>query len=1273
MRMKRLVVPIVLLVAVLVVFVGFRQDATIGAGVEVPSESPSRMTVVIERPSGTASRMRGGNVGERRKSGALPALEKEGRMIRPGTEFWKRVADHPGVALAGIPERIANLFEVVDGREVVDGPAFVTESRGSKILLGGEESAGELSLSTSSFRIGGSSISLDRNNRFQTIGNTAQASLNEALAIDEHVEVLDQGIEWTWILNRPVSGDVSVGLLLEGAGEAISSGDGEWLVGNDSNGSWIHIGRSVLVDALGRTLDLATDYTPGLATVHVPAAALSNVVFPVAIDPIINPGVDIEMTKRATPNRIPSIASNGDNYLVVWEDHRNNALSKVDVYATRVSKDGAILDADGIAVSRSANDQTDPVVASDGDGYLVIWSDARKGTASRSIYGTLVSADGEVADSQGVLIGRGSASEEKPALAFNGERYLAVWQAVGGSKASVRARRVSTDLEHLDESPLQVAASADKNGSPAVASDGIDFLVVWSADSTGSLDVFGRRIAGTDGMFFEEEPFVVTNADRDQTLPAVASNGDGYLVVWQDFRIGLDVFGARVDGDSGQVLDPAGIAINTAGGSQFNAGVASDGEGYVVTWQDTRRGQSDVFLTQVSGDGSVEDLEGTRVNRTANVAVGPAIASTGESFLIVYQKVSSNSEVSILGQRFSKYEPTEIRFTVESASWLEGSDPVVLDALAEFEAPGMSLISGGMLEVTIADASEGDILELVAASESVTVESGSVVIDGREVALISGVAPTSMIKVSFGENARASDVESVLRGLRFTNDAETPQSGERAVEVKFTDGSGVASPAAKMFVNVTDAGAIPVITKQPMGGSIAEGGEFTLSVEAEWNGAEELTYQWQFEGEDLPGAVLPTILLTNLKLEEAGAYRVVVKSPAASTVSEAAVLEVYEVVSFVERNLPSGYGPGMLLSISLEVMPPVGTEVYAVEDSPPAGWLVEDAGEGAYDSGSGKIKFGPWFGDAEATFTYTVRVPQDAAGDVVFNGVGSADGQRSPVGGDETIGAGVAHPADRSPENGILNIEEVSAYSLAWRKGQAWPVEPSEIPIEFVTSAGSIWKEGELYAFDYSITSAPQWWVSMEDDGVAAADVSEPTTEVTVEPVDDDENAQEVVINVAPIAGTKAWAVEELIAEGWEASGIIGGGVLDPLNGKLKWGPFFDSKARTIGYTLTRAAGSESELYFSGVVSVDGTVTDLRSAPAMGEPAFVTASSRLTSGVFELLFTGETGRSYRIEASSDLASWLEVETIVSGGEETIFVDPVFAQHDLRFYRVIPVF
>jgi hypothetical protein len=66
----------------------------------------------------------------------------------------------------------------------------------------------------------------------------------------------------------------------------------------------------------------------------------------------------------------PSIGFDGTNFLVTWTDGRD---SLEQIYASRVTPSGTVLDPGGFPVKQENDEQVSSDVAFDGTNYLVVW------------------------------------------------------------------------------------------------------------------------------------------------------------------------------------------------------------------------------------------------------------------------------------------------------------------------------------------------------------------------------------------------------------------------------------------------------------------------------------------------------------------------------------------------------------------------------------------------------------------------------------------------------------------------------------------------------------------------------------------------------------------------------------------------------------------------------------------------------------------------------------------------------------------------------------
>lgn len=83
--------------------------------------------------------------------------------------------------------------------------------------------------------------------------------------------------------------------------------------------------------------------------------------------------------------------------------------------------------------------------------------------------------------------------------------------------------------------------------------------------------------------------------------------------------------------------------------------------------------------------------------------------------------------------------------------------------------------------------------------------------------------------------------------------------------------------------------------------------------------------------------------------------------------------------------------------------------------------------------------------------------------------------------------------------------------------------------------------------------------------------------------------AVNVSITVNPAPNTVVYSIEETPPTGWTVNpaSISAGGSWDSPNGKVKWGPYFQSTGQTLTYTVTPPAGTSGTKTFTGVVAFD--------------------------------------------------------------------------------------
>ena len=319
----------------------------------------------------------------------------------------------------------------------------------------------------------------------------------------------------------------------------------------------------------------------------------------------------------------PSVSFDGTNYLAVWQDERNR---NGDIYGARVSSQGSVLDSTSISISVNDSLQSSPAVSFDGTNYFIVWQDKRG--ANNDIYGARVSIQGIVFDSSGIIISSANGNQEKPAIDFDGTNYLVVWQDSRNGNYDIYGTRIDTSGTILDPTGIPISIAANSQSIPSIVFGGANYLVVWQDYRNSLYEIYGARITPS-GNVLDPSGILIATAGPNWN-PQVSFDGNNFFVVWgAGLSFDQDIYGTRISQD-GIILDPGGITIAGVGGNQCQPCAVFDGTNYLVIWQDQRNGDNyDIYGSRVTTDGIVLDPDGLELlnqpfNRT-NPALGKGL------------------------------------------------------------------------------------------------------------------------------------------------------------------------------------------------------------------------------------------------------------------------------------------------------------------------------------------------------------------------------------------------------------------------------------------------------------------------------------------------------------------------------------------------------------------------------------------------------------------------------------------------------------------------
>jgi hypothetical protein len=328
----------------------------------------------------------------------------------------------------------------------------------------------------------------------------------------------------------------------------------------------------------------------------------------------------------------------------------------VDGAQVGVLPDGQLIG--GLAAANSDGDQPGrPGIASDGQHFLVA---ATKIPNSRSltgdIVGLLVSAQG-VVEKTFPIIGNVQLNVKIDAT-FDGNNYLVVIAGQDG----FRGVRIAPDGTALGQ-PFTIYAGV--TGAPAIAAGGGSTLVAYTKwdSTTYQQHLYATLISPTGTL----SPEILVSGVANATAPAAAYDGSNFFVVWEDRRNAHDIdeddiYGARISA-TGELVDPAGLAITTTPPHQTDPHVAFDGTNYVVAWFDSKEvsfiGDGDIRGARLGVDGTLLDgpaaSGGFAISANEDLKGHPRVIAFAQGSLVVWEvpQFTRSAVAGIYGTRLS--------------------------------------------------------------------------------------------------------------------------------------------------------------------------------------------------------------------------------------------------------------------------------------------------------------------------------------------------------------------------------------------------------------------------------------------------------------------------------------------------------------------------------------------------------------------------------------------------------------------------------------------
>ena len=393
----------------------------------------------------------------------------------------------------------------------------------------------------------------------------------------------------------------------------------------------------------------------------------------------------------------------------------------------------------------------------------------------------------------------------------------------------------------------------------AVRAPSPTMVVAWGDDWYGVCDVpsgLTNAIAVAGGYDFSlalkadgrvvawgNNTYGATNVPAGLTnVTAIAAGGEFALALLQNGTV--VAWGTN---DYGQTNVPAGLTNVTAIAAGFRCSFALRNDGTVVAWGQNTYGQTNVPalgpVTQVAAGA----VQGAALLTNSTVAVWSSINYSGYPYYWGLTNVPTGLS-NVVSIAAGSYHTLALQANGMVTAWGAGGTAGVTTGSA-WDNDGQSIVPAGLSNVLAV--AGGVLYSMALRSDGTVVEWGD---------------------DTYGEL----DLPDRLTGVRAIS-----AGGFHGLAIRYGQ-------------------LTPIIYDEPDSQTVSPGGNATFSISA--SGVAGLTYQWQLNGVNIPGATNATLTLSNVQSEVAGSYQVVISSSVGPVTSDAATLTVPR----------PAYGPGLV-------------------------------------------------------------------------------------------------------------------------------------------------------------------------------------------------------------------------------------------------------------------------------------------------------------------------------------------------------------------------
>ena len=348
----------------------------------------------------------------------------------------------------------------------------------------------------------------------------------------------------------------------------------------------------------------------------------------------------------------PSIAGNGNEFVVSWTDARNGY--NYDIYAQRLDISGNKIGANFIVNqdSQAVSKYFSSIALNDSGSFLVSWQ--AKANGENKIYSVAMDKDNNIISNQAMLNDSAAVVSNAygPSTTKSSNGFFTVWYTYAESKYSIIGQFSDSTGAKLDSNLIVNDESASYRYYPTAASNSMGNIVVTWVDYRSGSKVYAQKLKNNlpSGNNFEisEKEY-----NSSKTYLASALNNDGsFLSHWLDSSEPTEyrIYARRIDSDNNPISASQRIDDDLFSSAEESPSleVFEDGS-FIVLWTDRRLKNTRPYFQRYDKDANPVG-ENIAVSKSGYQSNPRIVKLKNQTYLILWREYSSTD-----GRKYNIY------------------------------------------------------------------------------------------------------------------------------------------------------------------------------------------------------------------------------------------------------------------------------------------------------------------------------------------------------------------------------------------------------------------------------------------------------------------------------------------------------------------------------------------------------------------------------------------------------------------------------------------